>query len=421
MRDITIQEILQGSHQSGPNDSPRSTRSFPETVLGGTLQDLLLLFVSGLVCDCAMSETVPPGFATRFVEAMAGTTPGKLLPFATWLATAEPSHPALSGLRNHLLDTEKKPTGWLSQLAQLRNRWAHPEGTDPEEALTNAGRLLESVPPGLSELRIRLQPEGTAALVCRNEVLPLSPFASSEDDHLLLCGGFERPDRLVVPAGHGMTGDRSVTQDLFRVTWRRLRALDMSLGSPTPEDFQAKATMASVRSGGDIPWWTEELWRPGSFAFLVPPGHSDGILESAAARIPVTGRVRVVPGSGQEPTEALAQALGLAAGPMAPDLLSFLGAGFHCVLTEDTSGLSAKDFLQHLYWAADLTAAGNTGSLRLVIEREGERLAQDQEKLWDRLPERLETILRKPPGCGGGGLTQYLWPAQKPKKRFGLF
>lgn len=434
MRDLTVADILSGEHQWNDLDRPLTPeRGLPETILGTTLQDLLLLIVSAFVCDLSVSKEsegsrpvlgsgkVRPGFSKRFAEALVGPTPGKLLPFAVWLATEEPSCHALTGLREYLINSERKPTGWLSQLSQLRNRWAHPEGSDPADTLAQVAALVTSLPPSLLTIRVRLESNGNASWIDGSAALPLAPFTSCEDTRFLLFGGLGPANRLVFPAAADPSRDRSALQDQFAILWRQLRALDMALSAPTSEDFQSKTIMTPVPPTADAPWWIEEVWRPGPLGFLVPPAHADAVLASAAVRPAAAGHVRLVPTPGQEPKESLAQALGLAAGPSASELLSLLGDKFDCVFIVDASDLSAKDFLQQLYWAADLAAAGNTGSLRLVIEREGVRLAQDQEKLWDRLPERLETILRKPPGSGGNGLTQYLWPAEKPKKRFGLF
>ena len=75
----------------------------------------------------------------------------------------------------------------------------------------------------------------------------------------------------------------------------------------------------------------------------------------------------------------------------------------------DAGSLSSKDFLALIYLVADIAASCESSPSRIFIFRRTDNLLQDQELLWDRLPDHLELCLRRPPHSKGQDLLSYLW------------
>jgi hypothetical protein len=155
-------------------------------------------------------------------------------------------------------------------------------------------------------------------------------------------------------------------------------------------------------------------------AVLVEPGLLEGVLAHAERIRPGTTGIDVALTDRDTPLGAVAAKLGLARAPSREEFLGFAAADRPLCLCVRARDLDSRPFLQLLYWLADLHAAGRPAHLRVFLERDREKLARDQEVLWDRLPDNLQDILRSPPSVSASGLPDYLW-TRKRKRFLGLF
>ena len=404
LRDVLLEEA---AHCDDKEPEKRAAR-----VLESGLQEILTLLVAVMFPALARERSVPPGLTTRFKECASRPTVGSLRDFLVWVSSNDSltSLPTLSAY----LQQEKKD-GWLSRLVELRNRWQHPKGETREAVVAQVVTLLQAMPEELQLARIEVTAHGDAVWTNRGESVSLRPFGFAAAGELHVFTHFEPPGILCFKAS-----DAGIEQE-FRNMWSELRVLDQKLEDPTSEEFSAKARRAAAAHHGDAPWWLDRMADRGPNALLVDPTVIDGALAHLTTRDPTTVVVDLPLANDQSVPSCLAEKLGLARPPDAKELLAFVGGKSTCALAVRCQPLSVRGFSQVLYWLADLRDAGPSDTLRILVGRDPQQLEADQEKLWDRLPERMEDLLRKPPSSKGAGLVAFLWPKEKPKWFLGLF
>jgi hypothetical protein len=395
---LTLGHLLFGE----AGGTPRERAAY---LLERGLQDLLSLLACVVAAKAASARTVPAGFTGRFQKAIADATHGGLQDFITWACARQSKE--TSGIPGQLIE-EMQGKGWIVRLVEQRNAWQHPHEHTPEQVLEQLAAAL-APPVWLHAPAVELTEQGEANWIFGRESIGLEPFALQHDAHLILPCGFEPPCRLLFPQpiSHAPSSSESL--------WFELRILDGALDSPTAGEFHAKAERNRRPFIGDRPWWLDRIAQQGAPAFLASPAAVEGALAHLPKIWPGVSLVEVAPAPDSDVALCLAVELGLAKPPSAAELIGLATRQFPCFLAVQTRHLPGRQFLQVLYWLADLREAGLHDHLRVGIAREAEQLQSDQEKLWDRLPPRVDELLRKPRGSAQR-LPDFLWPAAKAKR-----
>jgi hypothetical protein len=404
---FSLRQILIGSSKNTCVDESDAV-----CLLQKGLQDGLVLLVAMLTSEISKSS-VPPGFTERFEEYLTRPTLGGLRDFIVWtLPKIEEPH---STLWNLFIRDEKGGKGWIGTLIQVRNRWMHPEHESREELLPRVLVLISEIPDYLCQVSFASSEQGELVWLSDISSFNLAPFAFFRDERIVSFTHFEPPYRLSYGA------DANGANEHFRRLWFELRIRDQALEKPTAEEIRYKAKKIAFPGTGDSPWWFDRMLKPGPPAILLAPGQGEGLvchLKKAWPNVVIVDLVL----DGKDPVlKALACKLGLASAPASAEFLSFSSSQAQFVLILRAAELVSRDFLQTLYWLADLMDAGSTTDLRILIERSGEKLQEDQSSLFDRLPGNLSEILRKPKGSSPAGLVGYLWSFQKNKRFWNLF
>ncbi|MBI4636252.1 MAG: hypothetical protein HY727_07865 [Candidatus Rokubacteria bacterium] len=410
-RTLTLAEVL--LEEVAPDGGGDPTRAATHVLTSG-LQALLTLLTAAMVADIVRSQQVPRGFTAKFHDSLTSPSLGKLHQFLLWMASIRAS-PGLTTLPSYLRQAETRPTAWLGQLVQLRNRWVHSKDEDPDQVLRHVVRLLPSAPEVLRTAAVELDDSAQAFWIDRDRKLLLHPFAFGKDDRLHVFSSMEPPDVLLFSSAN------PVLQEQFKRLWSELRVLDRALEHPSSADFHAKARRNHGRYAGEAPWWLDRVRERGPIAFLVAPGLLEGALANVLDSWGGASSIDLALSKGEPPWDHLALRLGFAKAPTHRELASFTSADAPCLIAIRSGALPARDFLQLLYHLVDLSSEGRPEHLRILVERERALLESDQQKLWDRMPEDLGQALRRPPGSSGRGLIDYQWTSKRPKRFLGLF
>ena len=408
---VTLDTFLE---RGAPSDADEVL--FATHVLQSGLQDLLTLMIGVYAGSTVHHKRVPPGFVGKFGQALSKPVLGGLLDFLHWISSEEEDS-SLSPLSEYLQSYERRDTGWLNRLIQLRNRWAHPRDGDPEQVLATVVAHLSDIPDFASLGKLEISDSDTVFWSGGGDKHLLQPFVFSRLGEMVVFTEYRPPNRLVFPQPD------PVNQKRFEEIWREVRVLDSALEDPTPEDIAGKIMNLSLGCSynGEKLWWFEDLFRPGPVGALVAPDVLDGLLANCTHIWPGMAAIDLVPSQGETPMDALAALLGLARAPTFEELVSFASGKKPYLIVVRAYTIASQDLLKLLHWLADLSASGALAYLRILIGREAEQLARDQEKLWDRLPDRIDQILRKPPRSSEMELSEYQWTSRQRKRLFGIF
>jgi len=408
-----LNELLgNNGHEAEQKDDLQSLSIF----LQHGLQDCLHVLIGIQAAGIFHYRRVPAGFSGRFRKALLKPVLGGLHELLIWLATQEIG-PSLNDLSAYIQKNETGANGWLKRMVQFRNRWTHPEGETREEVLAGALPVFLA-PPDLSGLGMfATTVEGIIEWQVSGHAHPLAPFVGISNGTVQAFSGFRDPGELVFPES------ASIDAGGFPAMWMEARLLDQALDEPTVDEIAMKAERLFHKSdyNGAFPDWLSRIFSSGPLAILIEPGITKGLMAGLADSRENVVLLNLPLNEAGQPGEIFASTLGLARTPTAGEFITFGKAVRPLVILLHADGLEAKAFLKVLLWLADLCEAGKPDGLRILIARSSEKLQQDQEKLWDRLPDNLDELLRKPPHAKGDGLPGYLWSLTLKKGMFRLF
>ena len=385
----------------------------PEQFLQKDLQDLTSLLACAVAAAICRGDEIPPGLTGRFEAAFSQPTPGKLNEFIGWCSQILPEETAPC-LRTSMIE-QNKGSSWLKTMTSFRNQWAHPKDESRVTILEKVQGLLQSIPDVL--LQPRLEVSNVGEVVWREEesAVVLAPFIRPIAD--TICFVTER-------ASDGEWRFNSSTDhasQIFAGFWFNQRIRDPQLLDPTADEVLAKTKKHGGPFDREFPWWSPKLLAgnaPGFIAETIPP-----VANSSDSKIDADGplALEIELESGATVNELISAALGLAGPPSNEELMKWCDQTKQLIVLARGENLSPRDLLQVLYWLADIRDRSLSPKLKLVISRSSDQLEADQEVLWDRLPDNLDSILQPPPKSKRAGLQDYLWPADQPKRLFGLF
>ncbi len=382
--------------------------SLASHVLRTGLQDHLCSLAGVCVSALLAPLAVPPGATRRIAEALTSPTPGKLCQLLLWMTGDEAPPSPVQKLRSGIA-IEARADGWLGKLAQFRNRFAgHGTADDREEILGQVAALLEAVPSFLSIPAMTVGSEGRVSWSTEGCTLDVSAFFSAHEGRIAFPLEIDGSGRLVMSGGAPEPAG-------FSMAWRSLRVSDALLADPTTEELVEKALRLPAPSASVAPpWWYSEVTKAGAPLFFVSPGTVVAAASAFRADSKTSVAVPVAMRDGESLSDGLARTLGFAAAPVS-SLLADAGRSTPLVLCVDPGPPTSRALLDLLYWLADLRESRALGALRLIVGREMAALSQDQEKLWDRLPERLDELVRRPPRSKAPGLAGAQWGDKSPR------
>jgi hypothetical protein len=367
------------------------------------IERFLKVLLAATAAPVLAGGTVPGGFCRRLQDALGRPTLGGLIEFLLWASGA--------GLTRELprleafLASGGKGRSWLTELVQLRNTWQHPKEESPEVVLERARKLLQRSPEAFQSLAVVVESSGVSWSEERGGSA-LLPFVCVADDEVHVCSHLDRADGLCFS-----TPQPAATQS-FQQLWVDVRATDALLEDPTPEDLRRKVSRLAAMKPGQAPWWLPSVTKPGAPGLLLEPGQLGPALAALPEHWSGAGVVLVELRPGESPMQALAARLGLASAPSAALLCAAATTAQPLILGFGARSVGSRDLLALLYWLADLREEARATPLRVLVERDASSLEADEHASRDRLPERLEEILRRPPRSRGFAPADFLWPAK---------
>lgn len=377
--------------------------------------DQLLLAVTGiLTCAVAEDARIPPGMGHRLAQALAQPTSGGLKDLAAFLAKARINHPCVGDLAGWVVD-QSPDNGWVGQFVVLRNRMMHdPNGVANQKTIVSHLQEFPDIPGELYA-----DPMGWPGYKHFGKSISLFPVCECRDGRFIWWNRVQENGQATLSDGL-LPG--AVTA--FTEFWRQIRYRDPELVDCSPLDFRAKGSaLAPLWPVSDQKWWAaDELFKPSLPPhFLVEPDVLGTNLTHVSCRIDFHADKLLEAGPGI----AFAKRLGLKQPLMVADLVRLsTSLPGRTLVAIDASMLTARGFLQMIYWLADLAAlrdAKAAGQLCVCVSRSREQLIQDHEAIFARLPLGLERAIRPRPHAKHLRLEDFLWaytPPAHPLLRF---
>ena len=190
---------------------------------------------------------------------------------------------------------------------------------------------------------------------------------------------------------------------------------------PSLEDIKGKLyRLESPVASFQNPWWVNDLLDNPAFCRFIEPGSINNHLIISEKKETNILFLKCQVKESQPPMEMICYTLGLAPLKNLQELTAILQENI-LILNIVTTGIGFKTILSILLWLADIKDAGVSKQMRVLLERNPDELEHDQQKLWDRLPDNLESLLCKAPGLKGPELKNYYWSKETKKKLFGIF
>lgn len=395
-----------------PTESLEGDADDAVAVLKDGVQRALIVLACVYAADATRNE-VPPRFTSQFQKAMTSPSPGGLMNFLEW-AAARSFSDAAGPLAAYIDDVEKSGDGWFSRLATLRNQWAHPDEYDVETTLDETREVLEAPPSFVTTSTLAALDDGTVHWTgMMGEPIPLEPFLFHEEPNLYVPEEMDPPDRLrfsaqTDPPGRG-----------FSEIWHELRVADRDLKDPTPPELWAKLKSTTSSTHPDSS--TADPGHLSSFAeadapgLLVVPSLAAAARSALVMQWPSAQILSYALEDDQSLRDPLSDLLGLDRPPSWEDLCRLQHSDTPAVFVVDVTDLENSAVLQRLYELADLHDTCAPTHLKFVLCRPQEKIENDQEAIWDRLPSHLSDLLFPPSSNPALKLSAHLWT---PKQRF---
>jgi hypothetical protein len=373
------------------------------------LQKMLLYQIGVHVAAAVHHKNVAPGLCAQFENSASRPVLGKLHQFYLWLL-GRPGCPALAEHEASSREARRFQLDWMGRMIALRNQWQHPKDKTPEE-------IMEMARPVAADIDRVLAEHDDAALEAMDSGELISSSGSCRhrlDPFVFYTNGivevFSEYDPTTGSLLYSVPYPQSL--DRFERIWPECRGLDMNLESPSLADLKQKsrALFAKRHYAGEPPAWLGDFLNRPEVGRLIGLGVLDGILAGLASIDKDILAFDLDLAEGVLPLESLAEAAGLAL-PLSLRQWEAMSSGGKSLLILGLRAgeLNSRSFLRILYFLADVAESASKGSIRILIERDLDQLSSDQEKLWDRLPENLAALLRRPHGSKGHDLKDYLW------------
>jgi hypothetical protein len=407
---FTLNEIISESLNEFESDSEKISYLFRSG-----LQDFITLLSALYLAGVSNGKKVPPGFTGKFVKAFSSPTLGGILDgFLLWIVGQE-EHPSMSKLSVYLMDVEKRGKGWLVPMVQWRNKFEHPQDYSQKEVLENSIPLLSAIPDFSSFGQIILQNEGQIVWESEGLFLNLEPFICLHEQRIKSFTEYKERGKLI------FRPEQPECQAAFEKLWSELRILDTQLEKPSLEDIKEKLyRVESPVASFQNPWWVNDILNNPAFCRFIEPGSINNHLIISEKKETNILFLKCQVKESQPPMEMICYTLGLAPLKNIQELTAILQENI-LILNIDTTGIGFKTILSLLLWIADMHDGGASKQIRILIKRKADELENDQQKLWERLPDNLDSIFCKAPGLKGSELKNYYWSTETKKKLFGIF
>ena len=395
---VRLGELLKGGGPATPKDLSESS----EYLLRVGLQDALTVLCAVAAAPSFNGGAVPPGFCDAFQRALHRPTHGGLRDFVAAACRRE-DWPLAPETRTALASLVSEH-GWLSSAVRLRNTLTHGVAAEIDEARRDLENLLEAIPSNLNGAAIRSSGSSEQVLFSvERETIPIWPLVVWKEGRAVSLSAFEQGEATFHPPA-------PEAQKVIRDRWGEIRLEDPLLEDPTAMEVRERLLRRAV-SGPDAPWWWDRFLDSSAPATLASPE----VVEGESGRVlhwngELVASIQASPD--ESPMETVNRCLGVHPDSDRISLVRLVPADHAVAVLVDTSRLSWRGFLSLVHLAADLANAGSSSGVRLVLLRDREVLATEEDHLRDRVPQDLHRVLL-PPGTGADGrLSAWVWPEQ---------
>lgn len=392
---------------------PQNQARYSLAAFWSNLQKTLLFLAGAVLSTEELQKNPPKGITSKCLEFLCNASPGGIHNLLQWI-TSRTKPEKDNAILSYLKYEQKESAPFLGKLVHMRNIFTHPKTGNPESILKEAFNFATKPPMFFKREIIEIDDSGQVYWIENKNRIPLKPFVSFRKGQLNIFGGLtaDIPARLI--------GMEPECQVLFKALWIKYRVADMALEGPTPEEFHHKAFMPSGLKIQEVPWWVESYLKKGKTLSVIISDKDVGTVIGAIEMLwPAAAVVTLSIEEDKHPMKLLADKSGLASPPMPNELRALATMEFPIVLILKAE-CDSRQFLKLVYWLEDLAGLGEAHHLKILVARKPERLKEDQEKLWDRLPDNINGIFSLPQGTKGEGLHEYVWSGSK-HKRFRIF
>jgi len=366
-------------------------------------QELLLLINSILLSDLFNEhDNVPANISGNVYMGLEKPSLGKLLNLAFWLSQNIHSEKN-KRLKEYLLIDERKKQGWITKLLQLRNAYAHPKGQTKEEVIIKAHQHIKDL-PDLSDLG-SIEHSPTPIWYDESGDMNLFPFVNSAGEELNIFTEFVYPDTLV------FNPSNEEASNAFSKAWNVIKSADRTLYRPSNDDLLTKIKKAYLSNiyEGETPKWMSEFYKSSRIGMIIEPGLADGILGNLNTFKSQSLIIDIRPEGDIHPMECMRNDLEMLNYPDLTQLNFLASKDSPLVIVIRASDISSSNFLQAIYMIADVYDSGKNPHFKFFIERDKGKLQEEQDQLWDDLPDNMDKMFRKYTTNNSYELSDYLW------------
>lgn len=407
MKEYSLDEILIRDLPKNPGDDAVLK------VLLTDSQELLLLINGILLADIFQNtENVPPNISGNIYSGLMKPSLGKLMNLALWLS--QNSNPNRhSQLKKYLITNERKKQGWLTRLIQLRNAYAHPKTKSKGEVLKEVVIHLKSIPDLRQLGTVRLNSEIT--WTDEDGEIDLFPFAIVKNSKASVFSEYKFPDTLVFN-----TPEQNASETFCR-KWNKIKASDKQLFNPTLEDLLVKIQKAYGSQVNDSKDSISSKDFKGSsrIGILIETGMADAIKDHLKTKYHRSIIMDIHLEAEKHPLVRMKEDLELLKEPDLSQLNRLADKAHPLFIFLRSEGISTAFFLQTIYMIADLFEAGKNPYLQILLERSIAEIDDEQDRLWEYLPDHLDKMFVKSTKNRSYELRDYIWRSKN--KSISLF
>ena len=222
------------------------------------------------------------------------------------------------------------------------------------------------------------------------------------NDKIIQFVGFEEPDKILFPSD-GL----SVKID-FSPIWQDIRLNDDKLEKPTHNEIVLKIRKHKQNYKCKKNKFSKKLLHRINLAAILSLENYKGFLMGIKVKQPNSIMIELELEDGVQPVTAICDKIGIAE-LNTKEFLQILNIDINIYFILKTEKMSPKYFLNLLYWIADIYEMKLSNKSIFLILRNRAELEQEQEQIWERLPDNIDKILCRYKKSQSYNLIDYLW------------
>jgi len=382
------------------------------------LESLIKLLIIIYTSDILNTKDVPNGFTNRFEKTFENSVLGKLKELLLFISNNYKSSNISKEFNLLIKNLYKNENSWINKLVRCRNQYNHPKEKSVNDIIKETCNYLKNNSQWMKQINFEYNSKKTL-FYSASILIPLTPFAYF-NKRLIIFSSFGKDYEIKFSNSDIETTKSS---ENFKDKWVDIRIMDKGLSKPTTKELinKIKSKRYEINKEQIAPKWSKDILKFKEVSALISEDIIYGLInEIKNLKNLLFIKVKLI--KNKRIDTIISEEIGLSE-PFSIELLTkLLKEGITLIIVIDSKDTKGKDFLNLLYWLSDINSKiKNNNALKVFIIREKLSLEEEQETLWDKLPDDIDELFIKPYKSRGEELSDLIWTKHTKKGFLNIF